>query len=71
MRILLPITEVDSGPSWASDVDQWKERLVKAMENAGKALITKSVPITAEVDAPRADLGDHRCQVVSLTSWSE
>ena len=31
-------------------VDQWKERLVKAMENAGKALIT-SVPITAEVDA--------------------
>ena len=31
-------------------VDQWKERLVKAMENAGKALIT-SVPISAEVDA--------------------
>ena len=31
-------------------VDQWRERLVKAMENAGKALIT-SVPISAEVDA--------------------
>ena len=31
-------------------VDQWKVRLVKAMENAGKALIT-SVPISAEVDA--------------------
>lgn len=31
-------------------VDQWMERLVKAMENAGKALIT-SVPISAEVDA--------------------
>ena len=31
-------------------VDQWKERLVKAMENAGKWLI-QSVPITAEVDS--------------------
>ena len=34
-------------------VDKWKERLVKAMENAGKWLIT-SVPITAEVDAGRS-----------------
>ena len=33
-----------------SQVEQWKDRLVKSMENAGKALIT-SVPITAEVDA--------------------
>jgi len=31
-------------------VEKWKERLVKAMENAGKWLI-QSVPITAEVDA--------------------
>lgn len=31
-------------------VEQWKERLVKSMENAGKWLI-QSVPITAEVDA--------------------
>ena len=31
-------------------VEVWKERLVKAMENAGKWLI-QSVPITAEVDS--------------------
>lgn len=31
-------------------VEQWKDRLVKSMENAGKCLI-QSVPITAEVDS--------------------